>query len=217
MSRIPRRLSVATILSLCAISKATASCVPPAGFVDLPPPPPASIQQMVSRTERIVIDRPLAATVETANKPLRDAVRHTSALPGVAGEYPLTAGEFGAAGSRRLVCLTDDSTLEEQVLERTRSSDSYRFRYEVWNYTSTKARPIRYAAGDFEYTELPGGRTQIVWTYSFELKRDRFPGYLGWLGNFLFRVSFLDREWADLMRATLNGQKQDAESQRLAN
>ena len=217
MSKLLRSLVVAAVLIASGVSAAAAACVPPAGFVDTAPPTIVSADQMVSHTERIVIDRPLTVTLEAANKPLSDAVRHTSALPGVAGEYPLTPGEFRAAGSRRLVCLTDDSTLEEQVLERRRNGDSYHFRYVVWNYTSAKARPIQYAVGNFQYTGLPGGRTQIVWTYAFELKRNRFPGYLGGVGEFLFRVSFLEREWADLMRATLSGQKQDTENAKVAN
>jgi hypothetical protein len=41
--------------------------------------------------------------------------------------------------------------------------------------------------------------------YSFALRRDRFPGYLGGLGDFLFRISFLDRDWAEVMRNVLSG------------
>ncbi len=87
-----------------------------------------------------------------------------------------------------------------------------RFRYVVWNYSSPVARPIEYGVGLFERTSLPGNRTKVRWTYAFKLKRNRFPGYLGGLGNFLFRVTFLDRQYAAMMRATLQGQKAAAES-----
>lgn len=46
------------------------------------------------------------------------------------------------------------------------------------------------------------------------LNRGRFPGYLGALGDFLLRVTFLDRDYPELMRNTLNGYKLAAEGQK---
>jgi hypothetical protein len=123
----------------------------------------------------------------------------------------LTEGTFGKPGSRRLTCLSDGSTLEEEVLQQEQTSNSFRFRYVVWNYTSEAAHPILYGVGDFHDAELGGERTHIVWTYSFMLKQERFPGELGSFGRFLFRVGFLDRQYADMMRATLNGTKANVE------
>lgn len=191
-----------------------ASCAPPPGFVDTPAPAVASGDRLVARTETIEIERNLTVVLAAADKPLKDVVHQTSSLPGVAGDYPLTQGGFGLPGARRMVCLTDGSTLEEQVLERERKDTSYRFRYEVWNYTSKQARPIVYGLGDFLFSEIGPGRTRIVWTYSFALNRHRFPGYLGAVGDFMFRIGFLDRQYADLMRDTLCGYKTAAESER---
>src|SRR5262249_23330566 len=101
---------------------------------------------------------------------------------------------------------------EEQVLIREHGETSYRFRYQVWNYTSSAAGAIHYAVGEFVFTAPTPDSTQIVWTYSFALSRDRFPGYLGRLGDFLFRLSFLDRDWAEVMRNVLNGYKTAAET-----
>lgn len=194
------------------VSAAASTCVPPPGFLDTPHPAVEPVDRLVSHTEEIVINQPLSVALSAADKPLQDVVRHPNSLPGVAGDYRLTEGEFGAPGSRRLVCLTDGSTLEEQVLERTRTSNSYRFRYVVWNYTTEQARPVAYGVGDFLYSGIGEGSTHVHWTYSFQLNRHRFPGYLGSFGNFLFRVGFLDRQYADLMRGTLEGFKTDAES-----
>jgi len=99
----------------------------------------------------------------------------------------------------------------EQVLERDARADAFRFRYVVWNYTTEKARPIVYGVGDFHYTAIAGNRTHVTWTYAFQLNRRRFPGELGGFGDFLFRVGFLDRQYADLMRTTLVGIKTTAE------
>jgi hypothetical protein len=45
----------------------------------------------------------------------------------------------------------------------------------------------------------------------FKLKSDVFPGELGAVGRWLFRVRFLDGEYAGMMKDVLNGYKQDAE------
>jgi hypothetical protein len=206
------------IVAACGfdVRPSAASCAIPAGFIDTPHPAVAPIDQLVTHTEDIVINRPLAVVVSASDKPLQNAVHSTGSLPGVAGDVSLTPGAFGAPGSRRLVCLSDDSTLEEQALEREQNNYSYRFRYVVWNYTSAQARPIVYGVGEFLYSDMSGRRTRVHWTYSFALNRHRFPGYLWSIGDFLFRVDFLDRQYADLMRGTLNGLKSDAESRSMA-
>jgi hypothetical protein len=162
---------------------------------------------MVSRTETILVDRPLSTVPMVVNRPLKDALCPTGSLPGVTGTHPLTQGDFGAPGSRRLVCLSDGSSSEKQVLTREHGENLYRFRYQVWNYTSRAAGAIHYAIGEFVFTAPSPDNTQIVRTYSFALSRDRFPGYLGRLGDFLFRISFLDRDWAEMMRNVLNATK----------
>jgi hypothetical protein len=57
-----------------------------------------------------------------------------------------------------------------------------------------------------------GDRTEVVWTYAFRLRSDRFPGFLGPLGRWLLRVVFLDRAYAVLMRETLKAMKAYAEA-----
>jgi hypothetical protein len=198
------------------VRSSMATCVRPPGFTDTPHPAVAPVDRLVSHSEEIIINRPLAVAVSAADQPLQDALHHPNSLPGVAGDLSLTGGEFGTPGSRRLVCLSDGSTLEEQALEREQDSHSYRFRYVVWNYTTVKARPIVYGVGEFLYSGLSEKSTRVHWTYSFELNRRRFPGYLGSLGDFLFRVGFLDRQYAELMRGTLKGLKTDAESRSVA-
>lgn len=183
-------------------------CSPHPGFVYIPQPTIAPAEQLVSHTEEITVDRTIADLLNSAEKKdLKDTIKKGGSLPTVAGEYGLTQMPFGTPGSRRLVCLIDGSTLEEQVLERQQSDHAYHFRYVVWNYTTTQARPIEYGVGDFEYSDLGAGRTRIVWTYSFKLKDHEFPGYLGAFGRYLFRVTFLDRQYAEMMRETLKENK----------
>lgn len=207
-------LSFAAVVSILFADVVIAqTCTPPAGFVDTPHPAIAPAEQLVAHTEEITIDRPLSVVLNAVDKPIKDTFHKTGSLPIVSGDYMLTKGEFGPPGSRRITCLTDGTTLEEEVLQSERDDHLSHFRYIVWNYTTAKARPIAYGIGDFHYSATGGGRTHITWTYSFELKGNIFPGYLGAFGRFLFRVYFLDREYADLMRGVLNGYKSDAEQQ----
>ena len=76
----------------------------------------------------------------------------------------------------------------------------------------SKAKPIAYGVGEFKTIQLDAGHTRITWTYSFKLKTNVFPGDRGTFGRWLFRVRFLDGEYAAMMRDVLNGYKQDVES-----
>jgi hypothetical protein len=204
---------IAAMLPASAAGARAAVCAPPAGFVDKPHPAIAPAEQLVSHSEQIVIDRAYPVVSEAMNKPLNRVIRQSSALPGVLGDYMLTPGEFGAPGSRHIVCLTDGTSVEEEALERDGTATSGRFRYMVWNYATPKARPVAYGVGEFRTVEIAGAHTRITWTYSFKLKDDVFPGYLGALGRWLFRVDFLDRDYAAMMRGVLDGYKTTAEAQ----
>lgn len=98
----------------------------------------------------------------------------------------------------------------EEVLERRRDATSSQFRYVVWGYTTEAAQAVDYAVGEFRFTERDGA-TEIVWSYAFALKPGRFPGNLGWLGEKLFRWSFLERDYAAMMRGTLEGYRRAVE------
>jgi hypothetical protein len=189
------------------------SCSPPAGFVDRARPAFAPEKELASHTEEITVNRPLAVVTSVAAKTkIKDAIKKAGDLPGVSGEYPLNAIPFGTPGARRLVCLSDGSTLEEQVLEVEATGTLSRFRYMVWNYSTQQARPIEYGIGEFRDTQVDPAHTHIVWTYSFKLKDYEFPGYLGAFGRVVFHWVFLDRQYAGMMRATLSAGKADAEN-----
>jgi len=208
--RKTRSVVLATITSLTAIATAASTnaqtCTPPPGFVDMPHPTVAAPEQLVAHTEEITVAHPLVQVLETnAKVSLKDAIHKAGSLPGVTGEYPLGNIKFPTPGARHIVCLSDGSTLLEESLEEEHTSTFYRFRYIVWNYTSPQARPIEYGVGEFRDSQIDAGHTHIVWTYSFKLKDNQFPGYLGAFGRYLFRVGFLDRDYAAMMRATLHG------------
>jgi hypothetical protein len=203
---------IAGMLAMTVAAQAQAACVPPAGFVDRPAPAVLPFDRLVSHSESVVIDRPMAAVLRIVQATsLKDAIDHRSNLPGVSGTHMLTPGDFDRPGARRLTCLTDGSTVEEQILVNRSGASAAIFQYVVWNYTTERARPIDYGVGRFVRTQFGDGHTHTQWTYGFALKRDRFPGWLGGFGEFLFRKFFLERDYATMMRNSLAGEKAHAE------
>lgn len=186
---------------------------PPAGFIDTPHPPVSGPDKLVSRTEEIVVDRPLAQVLAAVdNTPLSQSIAEAGGLPGVRGAHVLAGGKFDQPGSRHMLFLTDGTTAVEQVLEKTTTATSRRFRYVVWNYTTAAAKPLLYGLGDWLYT-AEGDRTRVRWTYSFELRRNQFPGFLGVaLGGALLKAAFLNGPYAKWMAATLVLTKKNAEA-----
>lgn len=204
---------MALLFCTLRLGHAAPPCTPPPGFHDEPHPAIAPAEQLVSHTEQIVIARPYSTVSAAMNKPLEKTILRSDSLPGVSGHYMLTKGAFGAPGSRRIVCLTDGTTTEEEALEREDSPTAGHFRYVVWNYTTPKARPIAYGVGEFRTVQLDAGHTRITWIYTFKLKEDAFPGELGALGRWLFKVAFLDRDYAAMMHGVLRGYQEAAEKQ----
>lgn len=210
MCKYKYRFRFALTLIAVLICEQSLACRPPAGFVDSPRPKIAPLEELVSHTEQIDIARAFAVVRQAAGRPLKDQIQQSSELPGISGSFMLTDGDFGGVGSRRLNCLTDGSTLVEEVLHR----DEQRFLYVVWNYTSTKARPISYGVGEFIYTPVAPDKTHVKWTYRFALNKERMPGRLGSLGQFLFRKFFLERGYAAMMRGVLESTRATAEAMR---
>jgi hypothetical protein len=177
---------------------------------DLPPPPDIELgAPMIAHSERVVIDLPPRAFSEwMLQARLEEQFSDTRALPGVVGTAQLTPGDWGKPGSRRVVHLSDGARCTEQVLAYIPGEV---FRYVVWDYTTAAARRVTYAVGEYRYAPLDDGRTQVIWTYAFRLKPDRFPGKLGRLGRWIFRHAYLERNYAELMRATLQATKAYAE------
>jgi hypothetical protein len=180
------------------------ACEPPVGFVNPPRPEIAPLEELLAHTEQIDIARSLAAVVEAGNRPLSEGIRPTRGRPGVSGTFNLTSGGFGRVGGRRLVCLTDGSIAIEEVLHTEAHSESRRFRYVVWNYTSPQFRDVRYAVGEFIHTQPAPDRTHINWTYRFALQEGRDPE--------LFRKSFIDTGFAEWMRTLLERGRANAEA-----
>jgi len=191
------RFRSALTLAALLLGSQGMACEPPVGFVNPPRPDIAPLEQLLKHTEQIEIARSLAAVMQAGNRPLSQGIRPTRDLPGV-------SGSFGTPGARRLVCLTDGSIAIEEVLHREADSESQRFRYVVWNYTSPKFRDVRYAVGEFIHTQPAPDKTRVNWTYRFSLKEGR--------DSDLFRTSFLESVFAEWMRSLLERGRANAEA-----
>jgi hypothetical protein len=200
------RFHFALALAGLLLSGQALACEPPAGFVNPPRPDIAPFEKLLNHTEQMDIARGLAVVMRAANRPLQEVIRPTPELPGVRGTFNL-AERFGPPGSRRFVCLTDGSTVVEEVLYSEVNPDNRRFRYVVWNYTSKKFRDVEYAVGEFIYTQPAPDKTHINWTYRFALKNG-----LGTSGEVHFRESFLERDFAEWMRSVLALKRTTAEA-----
>src|SRR5215472_3169489 len=97
-------VSALLVVSLLSAGRALGSeaCTPPPGFVDVSPPPIAAVSSLVSHTEQIEIDQPLAVVLDATNRPLKNILHQTSSLPGVVGDHALTPNGFDLPGSRRM-------------------------------------------------------------------------------------------------------------------
>ena len=180
-------------------------CQPPAGFVNPPRPDIAPLEDLLSHTEVKVIDQPLAAVMQSANRPLR--IDATKDVAGVTGTFRLSDGPYGTVGARRLVCKTDGSISVEEVLLTESNSDASRFRYVVWNQTGEKFRDVAYAVGEFVRTQPAPGKTHVDWTYRFALRSG-----LSSEEKARFQKVFLEREFALWMRTQLDREPPKTES-----
>lgn len=208
------------VLAFCSVARPAIA----ADIVECPIPtdfafvavPTVEPEKLVEHSEEIVINRPLDVVMAAEGRTSIEKTMHkTGSLPGVAGTHTLE-GKWPQANAHRITCLTDGGHTEEQVLVNERDGNTHHFRYEVWHYTTPQARPVIYAVGDFLETDLGDGRTRIHWTYGFRLRPDQFPGYLGPVGNLLFRAFYLDARYAELMRSALSVRKADAEQMPVA-
>jgi hypothetical protein len=89
--------------------------------------PPSRRLNGRSRTEEIIISRPLDVVLDAeAKTSLERTMDRNTSLPGVSGTHMLTRGDYGPPGSRRLTSLTDGSTLVEKY----------------WKMCGTRTQPI---------------------------------------------------------------------------
>lgn len=161
---------------------------------------PKNQMSLVTVTEKIIISAPINEVYQKFVKlPLNHLMTATSKVSGVAYTYPLVGSKYIKEGDRRAVCLIDGYGAIEEL---TQNTSEQRFAYRVWYFTLPAAESISYGDGEFLFKSVKSG-TEIVWNYSFALKENEFPGYLGGMGQWLFRKSFAESDWQPYMHQAL--------------
>jgi hypothetical protein len=94
-------------------------------------------------------------------------------LPAVTGTRAHT-GAWDAAGQRRIVLLSDGSEAQETL---TAYVPGESFAYTVSGFTGPLRFLVRTAQGEWRFSDLPDGRTQVEWHYTF-VPRGRFAAPL---------------------------------------
>jgi hypothetical protein len=182
---------------------AQGACAPDLRIENVPTLAPQTDAKLVSHTVRFDVNVPAAQFNERlAKAPLQQLLPGTPKIPAVSGTRELTDKHFGQVGAPRVVCLVDGAVAVEEVTENSVTATSAIFRYKVWNYSNEVAKPIDYGIGEFKIEAIDDQRSKVSWTYSFKLREDRFPGCAGALGRWLFDVSFLQRDYADMMNVS---------------
>lgn len=176
-------------------------------------PSKAEIAIWPSQQVEFVIELPYEIVIPLIERaPLEQLIYRRTSIPFVVSTQNLNSVEFIAEGNIRKVNLSDNSSAFEGLYAKQISSDSFRFSYIVWNYTSTAAEPIDIAIGEFDYIRQSQGRTLVRWKYSFSLKPHKFPGSLGKLGHFIFTHTFLRRTYRKFMNGTAENIKEYCKS-----
>ncbi len=214
MLRVCKALVLAPLAGLFLTAAAAAErCDEPLGYVAPQAPIPAPLDELLQRTETIEIEVPLTDLVAALEDQLiEDQAPAESDFPAVIGTVTLTTGGYGDIGSRRLVCLADDTTRLEHVILKETTENTHRFRYQIWSYASKSTESVDYSVGELIYTAISPTRTSIAWTHGFSLREDTLPGALGPVGRWQFRRGFLKKDYKPLMQETLEHMKNTFET-----
>jgi hypothetical protein len=116
-------------------------------------------------------------------------------LPAVTGTSEQT-GPWDMPGSKRMIHLSDRTTVREEVL---RAERGVYFGYHVWDYTNPLfKRLVDHARGSFEFRQ-EGAGTSVAWTYAFT-PRGAMTRPLLWLIVHLLYQGYMESCLRETMR-----------------
>ncbi len=153
----------------------------------------------VQTSVALTINAPLSQTFAVATGiEARALIKKHGFLPGIVQTEGHDA-PWTAVGQRRRHTLTDNSSVNEELIAFTQNST---FAYNVSDFTGLFAAIVRSARGEWHFTTTGAEKTQIDWTYYF-FPRTPIAEPLLW-----FVVKSL---WPGYLRAALHRVKAAAE------
>lgn len=173
----------------------------PAPAPDTPLPTIDPDEKLRIAQHEVVIEASVAETYAWwRQRTLSELAVETDIIPSVERTEFLRGDEWQGVGTRRRVHLSDGSTATEEILA---DEGPARFRYQVFGYTSSAARFVEYAVGEFRLSATEDDYTRVVWTYKFR------PRTL--LGR-MFLGGWVKRNWSPWMEGYLANLKRGAEA-----
>lgn len=112
----------------------------------------------------LTVHAPLSQTFDVAaGFDARKLIRNHGPLPGIVNVEGHDA-PWSAVGQRRKHTLSDNSSVNEELIEFTRDST---FAYKVTHFTGVFAPLVSHARGEWHFTMTGANKCQIDWTYFF--------------------------------------------------
>ncbi|WP_224813886.1 SRPBCC family protein [Hasllibacter sp. MH4015] len=158
------------------------------------PPPLRDASSYLTTTQTEIFNGPPAAVIEALQSPETGVlafVTPTDRIPAIAALVPLEGAFPNEGAVRRVELATGD-----QVTERVLTNNARAFAYQIWGFTAANARPIDHIRGQFTYSDLGDGRTEVRWDYAVAPR-------VFWARPFV--QAFLDNDFAPFMAAGLTG------------
>ena len=160
--------------------------------------------KLVTNEAEIIINKPVAEVYRLFLAfPLEDQFPGTKKIPGVSSTRPINDKTNEEPGFARIVCLNDGTRATEEIIRNTAEKNYY---YKVWDFTNKAAKSIKYATGEFTFTEQ-GDETHLHWQYSFKLDESTILGKLGPVGRWALKTFYVSTGFDELMNAGLEEMK----------
>jgi len=160
--------------------------------------------KLVTNDAEIIIDKPVSEVYRLfLSFSLEDQFPGTKKIPGVRSTHPINDKTNEDPGFARIVCLHDGTRATEEILRNIPEKNYY---YKVWDFTHKAAKSIKYATGEFTFTEQ-GNKTHLHWRYSFKLNDSTVLGKLGPVGRWALKTFYVRTDFDELMNAGLKEMK----------
>jgi hypothetical protein len=167
--------------------------------------------KLVFREVLFTVHRPVADVYRLMlNMPPEDVLKGCRGVTGVAKSRMMRGTDFLQPGSRRLLHMTDENTIVEEMVE-VRAGEY--MSYKIWNSSILADKFLEYATNQFWLVNQQSS-TMVRWRHAFKLRAGQVPGMWGPFGRLYFKWTYVDTTYARFMDQTKETIKQYIEARR---